>query len=196
MTQKKWIALVLGTPLMLWVVLEICILGYGLFPQLTVCDCIIATETRSLPDGTPGPSLTARCDWAAALWKNKYSKNIICTGGLGVDGTVESEVSRTYLGKKGVPKEIIQVEAFSHNTRQNLVFAKEIMQEHNWKSCLIVTDPFHELRAVLTAEQLNLDAYPAPTYSGPSWNRYGTWMYYQMRESGSMLKFAFETATS
>jgi uncharacterized SAM-binding protein YcdF (DUF218 family) len=196
MTRKQWIAVVLGTPFTLWVALEILIFAYGLFPQLTVCDCIIVLGTRSLADGTPGPSLTARCDWAAALWKNEYSKNVICTGGLGADGTVESEASRNYLSQKGIPKHSIKIEKFSHNTRENFLFAKEIMQEHNWKSCLVVTDPFHELRSVWTAEQLNLDAYPAPTYSGPSWNRYGTWIYYQMRESGSMLKFAFETASS
>jgi uncharacterized SAM-binding protein YcdF (DUF218 family) len=80
----------------------------------------------------------------------------------------------------------------SHTTRENFYWAAWHMQARGWNSCLVVTDPFHEPRSLALAARHGLQAYPAPSLSGPVSRRWGSWIYYNLRETLSWLKFWVE----
>lgn len=157
-------------------------------------DCILVLGARSLPDGAPGPSLEGRLERAYELWKAGWAPAIVCTGGRGASGTVESEVSRNWLMSRGVPGTAIFCERESHNTRQNFEFAVPILKQQGYRTCLVVTDPFHEPRSLALASQFGVQGYPAPALDGPSNRRWGSWLYYVTRETLSWIKFGLESA--
>lgn len=157
--------------------------------QLRQVDCIIVLGARSLPDGTPGPSLKARCDRGIELWKQGYAPYLLFTGGRGQSGTVEGLVAYEYALAQGIPRQALAYEGLSHTTRENLTFARDLMRQRDWSTCLVVTDPFHQPRSLALAQQLGLDASAAPTFSGPAWREWGPWAFYLCRETLAWLKF-------
>lgn len=184
---------ILGILAAAWFSLEIFIYQYGKSADLAACDCIIILGTRALADGTPGPNLKSRCDWGAGLYQQGWASHIICTGGRGQDGTVESVVSKNYLvSQKAIPAQAIFVEEESHNTRENFRFAQTIVKRHQWKTCLVVTDPFHQYRSIQLARQFGLEAHRAPNFGSPAWTDWNKFLYYQVRESFSLTKFVLE----
>jgi uncharacterized SAM-binding protein YcdF (DUF218 family) len=47
----------------------------------------------------------------------------------------------------GVPKNDILLEDKSRTTEGDAIFTKEIMDKHGYKSCILVTSPYHSKRA-------------------------------------------------
>ena len=155
-------------------------------------DCVVVPGTRSLADGTPGKALTARLNRAISLYREGWVQGLVCTGGRGESGTIEGEVERDYALKAGVPSSVIELERSSHNTRENFYFARELMRKRGWRTCLVATDPFHMRRCVQLAHDWGLEAYPAPTFEGPSSRSAASSVYYTLRETGSWFKYAHE----
>ena len=163
--------------------------------ELHQVDCIIVLGARSLADGTPGPTLKARLDKGISLHKSGWAPFLLLTGGLGGDGSVEGEVGRNYALAQSVPAANLEYEGESHNTRDNLINARQIMRKRGWHSCLIVTDPFHIRRSLLLAGDLGLQAYPAPTFEGPNWLNWYDWSLFTGRECFSMAKYLWQRWT-
>ena len=72
----------------------------------------------------------------------------------------------------GVPANALIIEDRSHSTEENLANAKVLMDARGWHSAIIVSDPFHILRAELVARDLGIEAYgsgasASPTYATP-----------------------------
>lgn len=160
--------------------------------DLQKVDCILVLGSRAEADGTPGESLRGRMDRAIELYQAGWAQSIFCTGGRGESGTVESEVARDYAVRRGVPVSALVCESQSHNTRENYAFAAPLMQRRGWKRCLVVTDPFHEPRALALAADYGLVAYPAPSFTGPASVRLGSRLFYTIRESFSWLKYLYQ----
>jgi nicotinamide mononucleotide transporter len=164
----------------------------GLETHLVKSDCIIVPGARVLPDRTLGPSVQGRVDHALELYRQGWAPALIFTGGQGASGPVEAECARDYAVAHGVPAEACFLENQSHTTVENFFYAREVMRAHGWRSCLVVTDPFHTRRSVTIARRFGLDAHPAPSFLGPAWRRPGTFVYYTTREVFSWLKFGLE----
>ena len=160
--------------------------------ELRKVDCIIVPGARALKTG-PGPSLQARIDRAVELWKAGWAPNLLVTGGLGVDERVEGLTARAEAIRQGVPAANIAWEGRSKTTWQNFYFAHRVMLQRGWKSCLVCTDPFHEPRCIMIAQSMGIEAYPAPTYSGPGWNRTSTWLFFSTREALAFLKWGINS---
>ena len=175
-----------------WVVLAAWITAGGR-TELRQADCIIVLGARALADGTPGPTLRARVDQGVRLWKAGWSPFLLMTGGRGQDGTVEGEVSRDYAASQGVPVAAMEFEGSSHNTRENFLYAREIMVRRGWHTCLVVTDPFHERRSLMLARDFGLEPFPAPTFEGPNWRRWSNFSLFTVRECFSMLKYGWQS---
>lgn len=119
-------------------------------------DCIIVPGAKVI-DGAPSRSLKSRLDRAAELYEAGMGQAIIVCGGQGHnEAQSEASVMRAYLTQAGIPEERIVMEDQSLNTRQNLRFARAIMQERGWQSAVIATSDFHAARTLATARQEGL----------------------------------------
>ncbi len=113
--------------------------------------------------GLPSPVLKSRLDHALELYRLGLAPRILTTGGSGGDPDfTEGEVGRNYLVRKGVPSEAILMEPEAETTFQSALAAGEIMARMNLRSCLLVTDGYHLLRAKRMLEELGFTVYGSP----------------------------------
>lgn len=136
--------------------------------------------------GRPSPVLKARLDHALDLYRRGMAPLILTTGGSGGDPDfTEGGVGRSYLIEQGVPAEAIVVERESESTAHSIAAATEIMERMGQRSCIVVSDGYHILRAKLMLESRGLMAYgsPRPGAGGEPW-----WVY--LREAVSYVIWA------
>lgn len=88
---------------------------------------------------------------ALLLYKQNKIKKILITGGEGrivTEGYSESETTKNFLIKIGIPKEDIVIESESRNTHENAKFtAKLLVKQSGPKSCILITSALHMRRA-------------------------------------------------
>jgi uncharacterized SAM-binding protein YcdF (DUF218 family) len=112
------------------------------------------------------PVFRERINHGIDLYHNGKVRKLIFTGGQGNAGEpTESSAARDYALQSGVPAQDIFIEEKSHNTYDNILYAKQIADTHGIKKVLIVSDPLHMKRAVLMAQDAGLMAEPSPTPS-------------------------------
>ena len=118
----------------------------------------------SVYDNSPSPVFCERINHAVELYDDGYVNTIIMTGGVG-EGNIRSEadIAREYAEQQGVPAEAILIEEDSAITEENLENARQIMEQNEIDTALIVSDPLHMKRAMLYAKDLGMDAYSSPT---------------------------------
>jgi uncharacterized SAM-binding protein YcdF (DUF218 family) len=115
-------------------------------------------------DGTPSPQLAARLDQVVRLWDQDLAPLVVTTGGKQPgDRFTEAEASAAYLEDRGVPAEAIVLENDGSTTYESLEGVADILDARGLSSVLVVTDPYHALRARMVAEEVGLDAYVSPT---------------------------------
>ena len=104
--------------------------------------------------------LARRLDAAVDYWRENPAAYIVVTGGLGNRAVItEAEAMARYLTARGVPEGRIFLEDQSTSTYENLLFAKEILDEHFPEGfrAVVITNDFHIYRAVRTARAVGLD---------------------------------------
>ena len=115
-------------------------------------------------DDKPSPVFAARIDHAIGLYQRGQVKRIIVTGGLAEGDTLsEGDAAKKYAIAHGVPGDAIFVESQSRSTRENLANAQRIMGENGLQSAVVVSDPYHLLRAGMHAERLGMHHVLSPT---------------------------------
>ena len=62
------------------------------------------------------------------------------------------------------------LEDSSHSTEENLANAKAIMDARGWRTALIVSAPYHLLRAEIIAQDLGMDAKGSPAVQDPTFS--------------------------
>ena len=108
----------------------------------------------------PSPVFAARLDHAAALVRQRRVRRVLLTGGTRERGVpAESAVGRRYLVAAGVPADVIETEARSLTTWQNIACIRPQVTG----PVLVVSDPLHLRRAVSMARDLGIDARPSAT---------------------------------
>lgn len=109
----------------------------------------------------PSPGLAERLDKAIWLYRQKYAPRILVSGGLGIGKQVaEADAMKRYLMEQGIPEEDILTEDQSHDTRENLMYSKQVMEKHQLHTALIVSHGYHLARAMDIAQTMQLTAYP------------------------------------
>ena len=110
------------------------------------------------------PVFRERINHGIDLYRQGKVRKLIFTGGQGNPGEpTESSAARKYALKNGVPAHDILIEEQSHNTFENIVYAKQLADRHGIKRVLIVSDPLHMKRAMSMASDVGLAADPSPT---------------------------------
>ncbi|NJN94033.1 MAG: YdcF family protein [Anaerolineales bacterium] len=112
----------------------------------------------------PSPVFRERINYAIALYERGAVRKLIFTGAQAdASEPAEAVVAQQYALDHGIPADDILIETRSHSTQENLYYAQQVAQAQHLSRLLIVSDPLHLKRAVLIAQDLGMDAYPAPT---------------------------------
>lgn len=108
-----------------------------------------------------GISLTGRVEKAYEYLSQNPEARCIVTGGQGSDEPCpEAVTQKNVLESMGIDGSRIFLEDQSHNTRENLQFAKEIAQEQGMgEEVAIVTQGFHMYRATQLAKAAGFTPY-------------------------------------
>jgi uncharacterized SAM-binding protein YcdF (DUF218 family) len=99
----------------------------------------------------------SRVDVAAKLWQDKRAPKIFVSGEGDAPQIVELLLS------KGIPAQTISSEACSQTTQENALFTAVLLQPLGVKSILLITDPPHMLRSLLTYRSLGFTVIPHPS---------------------------------
>lgn len=110
----------------------------------------------TLWNNKPSPGLRERLDHALKLYRSGAFDHFIVTGGLDDNGATltEAEGMRNYLLEQGVPEPSIVMDSLSRSTYENLSFAQEIMDRHDWNTAVVITHDYHGSRAADIAKKL------------------------------------------
>jgi len=117
-------------------------------------------------DGRPSPQLQARLDHALLLWKREAAAFIVVTGGKQAnDRFTEAQAGREYLIANGVPAAVILVEPNGASTFESLAGVRRDLVA-TIGHVVLVSDPYHVLRARLVADELGFVVDVSATRSG------------------------------
>lgn len=122
--------------------------------------------------GRPSPVLRSRLDHAIALFDRGLAPRLVLTGGV-ADGDTASEaaVSRVYAMQAGVPDSAILLENEGRTTGQSLERVARLLRARALDEVILVSDPFHVLRARRIAERDGLTVRTSPTSTTGVWRR-------------------------
>ena len=127
-------------------------------PERQESDVIIVLGAQVKEDGTPSVALERRLTAALESYQEKPQLIIVC-GAQGInEPRAEGDVMRDWLIEKGVRPEDVVAETASFNTRENLAYARAIMQERGLSQALVVTSDYHVARALALCRQAGIEA--------------------------------------
>ena len=139
-------------------------------------------------DGEPSSVLAARLRHAKALYDDGLAPRIVTTGGgRAGDAYTEAEAGRRYLVARGVPRDAVVAVGEGSDTLGSLRAAGERARRDGWSTALVVSDPWHSLRARTMARDSGLLAWTSPTRSGPVVQTRETQARYIVRETAALL---------
>jgi uncharacterized SAM-binding protein YcdF (DUF218 family) len=135
-------------------------------------------------DGRPSSILTARLDHARKLYEARVAPRVITVGGKREgDRFTEAAAGERWLSVHGVPATNVVALGTGSNTLDSLQAVAERMNRENWTSAVVVTDPWHALRARRIARDEGIDAVTSPTRQGPAVRTRETQISYVARET-------------
>lgn len=118
-------------------------------------DCIMILGAGIKDDETPTPMLADRLDTGILLYKNGVAPKILLTGDNGTVNHNEIHVMLNYVKRAGVPEEDIFCDHAGFSTYDSMYRAKSIF---GVESMIVVTQTYHEYRALYIAEKLGISA--------------------------------------
>lgn len=168
MTLRRVVKLaigIVGLVFVFWLVSLLQVWNAGRSANREPVDALIVLGAAQY-DGRPSPQFQARLDHTLELWNLNLASYIVVTGGKQTgDRFTESQAARKFLMSKGVASDLIFEENTGTTTYESLLAVSQIATERNISRVLIVSDPFHVLRAKLIAEEVGLVAFTSPTRS-------------------------------
>jgi len=129
---------------------------------------LLPGTSKYMNNGKVNLFFTYRCNAATELWKNKKTNLFIISGDSTGADYDEPELMRKALIKNGVPDSVLMLDKKGYNTRASILFCKKMKIQN----LTIVSQKFHNERAIVLANQLGIDAngYNAK----PVYTTYGT----------------------
>ncbi len=178
--------LVVGTALRVWYVARV--------DDRRPVDAVVVLGAAQY-DGEPSSVFAARLRHAEALYADGLAPRIVTTGG-GRAGDVytEAEAGRRYLIDRGVPADDVVAVGEGTDTLGSLRAADARARRDGWSTALVVSDPWHSLRARTMARDSGLDAWTSPTRSGPVVRTRETQARYIVRETAALLYYTITKA--
>lgn len=147
-------------------------------------------------DGEPSSIFAARLRHAQALYESGLAPRIVTTGGNQQgDAFTEAEAGRRYLIGRGVPARAVVAVGVGGDTLTSLRAVADRARKDGWRTALVVSDPWHGLRARTMARDNGLQAWTSPTRSGPVVQTRETQARYIVRETGALLYYRLTHAS-
>lgn len=113
--------------------------------------------------GRPSPVYRARLDHAFELYKRRLASVVITTGGSGGEAMfTEGRVGHDYLVGRGISDRHLIAETQSDNSAQSAERVASIMEANGMRSCIAVSDPYHEFRIKRLLETRGIVVYTSP----------------------------------
>jgi len=140
--------------------------------------------------GTPSKVLEARLEHAKNLYDEGVAPYIVTTGGNQPGDTyTEASAGVRWLTEHGVPEDHVIPVGEGNDTLGSLKAAAETIHDRGWRTVVIVSDPWHSLRARTMASDVGLDAWTSPTHSGPIVQTRQTQIRYIFYETAALLYY-------
>jgi uncharacterized SAM-binding protein YcdF (DUF218 family) len=120
-------------------------------------------------NGVPSPVFAARLSHALVLYDEGVASYIVTVGGNQPgDNYTEAESGAAYLHQHGVPRSALVALQTGKDTLRSLEAVKQAFVAHHWHTAVLVTDPWHCLRARTMARDLGIKADTSPERTGPA----------------------------
>ncbi len=117
---------------------------------------LVLGTSKSLKNGNKNPYFFYRIEAAEELFKSGKIDYIIVSGDNSSQYYNEPEDMQTELVARGIPKTKIFLDFAGLRTLDSVVRAKEIFGQHSY---LIISQRFHNERAVFLAQKKGIEAY-------------------------------------
>jgi uncharacterized SAM-binding protein YcdF (DUF218 family) len=141
-------------------------------------------------DGRPSPVFAARLAHAAALYGAGVAPVVVTVGGSRPgDRDTEGAAGKRWLVGRGLPAPATVAVGTGTDTLSSMRAVAEVAGEQGWRSVVIVTDPWHSLRARTMARDLGLTAQTSPTRQGPTVRTREAQARYIVREAAGYLYY-------
>jgi len=156
----KWFHIAIGILAAIPLVFTLFLAIYGNTSNADYTEDVVIVLGAGIHGERVSRPLAHRLDAALDYWNENPEAIIVVTGGLGNRATItEAEAMARYLIARGVPETQIIREGQSTSTYENLVFAKELLEEDfpDGFRAVLITNDFHIYRAVRTARQSGIE---------------------------------------
>ncbi len=141
-------------------------------------------------DGRPSEVFRFRLAHAKTLYDDKVAPRIVTVGaGRPGDRFTEAAAGARWLTDHGVPASSLVPIPQGRDTLESLQAAARTFSDRGWRSAIIVTDPWHSLRARRIARDLGISAATSPVRSGPAVHTRSTEARYIARETIAYLYY-------
>jgi uncharacterized SAM-binding protein YcdF (DUF218 family) len=141
-------------------------------------------------NGVPSSIFAARLEHARALYQQGIAPVVVTVGGKkSGDNFTEAEAGRDYLANEGVPRKDLLAVPEGVDTLQSMRDVAAVLRQRGWHSAVLVTDPWHVMRAEKMADDSGIDAASSPTRQGPAVQTRTTQFLYIMRETAAYLLY-------
>jgi vancomycin permeability regulator SanA len=141
-------------------------------------------------NGVPSDVLEARLRHTLKLYQQGVVSYIATTGGRQAgDRYTEGQAGKIWLVENGIPEDKVLEVGEGSDTLGSLRAVAGVAKERGLETAVIVSDPWHSLRARTMAEDAGLTAWTSPTRSGPNVQTRETQLFYIKRETGALLYY-------
>ncbi|EHY91072.1 hypothetical protein SacazDRAFT_04223 [Saccharomonospora azurea NA-128] len=141
-------------------------------------------------NGRPSEIFQARLAHAQQLYEQGVAGVIVTTGGMADGDTfTEADAGANWLRGQGVPAGALLSVGEGNDTLRSIRAAADVIKSRGWSDVVIVSDPWHSLRAGIMAEDSGLTVATSPTHSGPIVQTRSTQARYILRETAALLYY-------
>lgn len=119
-------------------------------------DILILLGAENANDGYIGASTYWRSVYGARAWREGHFRMIVVCGGSGI-----AELMRDFLVFEHVPADKIVVENRSNSTRENALFAADLLKNMPGRKVLLTSD-FHMYRSFRAFQKAGVEVEPRP----------------------------------
>ncbi|WP_222193763.1 YdcF family protein [Modestobacter italicus] len=141
-------------------------------------------------NGVPSSIFEARLEHALQLFEEGVAPRIVTVGGRAAgDEFSEAEAGRQYLAQAGVFEDALLAVEEGVDTLESMRAVGAEFDDRGWQTAVLVSDPWHVMRAERMAEDAGITASSSPTRQGPAVQTRTTQFRYILRETAAYLLY-------